>query len=303
MACSTSLLWSMLPILLKAANVSFSPLFIVWWRFAVAFVCMLVVLRLRSTEALRILFQPPKLALCAGIALAGNYYGYTMGIALSGASTAAILIQSGGLSLTLLGIFIFKERLTRVQISGFIVASAGLFMFFLDRSGQSADVSLYRWGSVATIAAGVSWGIYASLIKHNRGEFSAHELNLLVFGVGTAAFLPLLRFAEFAQVTPAALLLLVVLGLITFLGYTTLAEALRSLPAAETSILISINPLLTLVLMHILMVTGVNVIVPEPISWFGYLGALGTIFGVVLVMVKKKPEAIVEEIAAEAPLH
>jgi len=79
-------------------------------------------------------------------------------------------------------------------------------------------------------------------------------------------------------------LILIVLGLNTLLAYGALAEAVECIPLSLISILITLNPLITLGGMWILNTLGVGTLPTENISWSGYLGSGMAVSGVVFVV-------------------
>ena len=60
-----------------------------------------------------------------------------------------------------------------------------------------------------------------------------------------------------------------------------LVEAMRLIPASKVSLIITCNPLLTILMMDLMAVYGLDFITPEPLEWRGYLGALLVVAGVV----------------------
>jgi drug/metabolite transporter (DMT)-like permease len=63
-----------------------------------------------------------------------------------------------------------------------------------------------------------------------------------------------------------------------------LAEAVECIPLSIISILITLNPLITLSGMWMLTTLGVEALPVENIRWYGYLGGIVAVSGVVLVV-------------------
>ena len=74
------------------------------------------------------------------------------------------------------------------------------------------------------------------------------------------------------------------MGLNTLLAYGALAEAVECIPLSLISILITLNPLITLGGMLVLTTFGISLLPEENIRWHGYLGGLIAVSGVVLVV-------------------
>jgi len=134
----TAALWGILAIVLKYALQRFSGNTIIWFRFTFSFVFLSGYYIIHRPRFFEILIKPPILGIIAGLAMAGNYLGFTSGVALTSPSNAQILIQISPLLVAIVGVVYFKEHLTLLQKSGFGIAAAG-FVFFLLGSASSLD--------------------------------------------------------------------------------------------------------------------------------------------------------------------
>ena len=110
MVLVTLCLWGVLPIFLKLALDYYSAGTIVWFRFFFSFLVLFLFLFISRSD-FRILRHPPIIGILGGAALAANYFGMTEGVHLSGASNAAIIIQTAPLLLVVAGVIFFKETL------------------------------------------------------------------------------------------------------------------------------------------------------------------------------------------------
>jgi drug/metabolite transporter (DMT)-like permease len=95
---------------------------------------------------------------------------------------------------------------------------------------------------------------------------------------------PLVEWNEFFTGGAVGCFLLIALGLNTLLAYGALAETVECIPLSLISILITLNPLITLSGMWILTTFGVGPLSAENISWHGYLGGVIAVSGVVIVV-------------------
>jgi drug/metabolite transporter (DMT)-like permease len=286
MALLTAVLWGSLPIFLKLALNRFSTTFVVWCRFSVAFLALLLMLALTGKRPLQFLKRPPRVALVAAVFLLINYLLFLKGIHYSGAATAGVLIQTGGLILVGIGVVFFKEKLRILQVIGFLSAFLGLVVFCKDRSGLVASVQDYWLGSAYTLGAALAWALYAACLKAYAANVSGQLLNLVVFAVGSLCYLFVLDASEFSLVTPGYALLLLALGLNTFLGYAALTEALRAIPTAQAMVIITANPIITISTLKVLTLLEIGWVTAEAISPLGYAGAALAIGGVILVLRK-----------------
>lgn len=77
------------------------------------------------------------------------------------------------------------------------------------------------------------------------------------------------------------------LGVNTVLAYGALAEAIKYMPLTYVSVVITLNPLVTLTAMHVIPEINSTWLDPENIGLGGYFGALTALTGVIIVISKK----------------
>ena len=283
MVTVTLSLWGVLPILLKLGLNYYSAGTIAWFRFFFSFLilfCFLFIFR----SGCEILRYPPLIGVLGGTALAANYFGMTQGIHFSGPSNAAIIIQVAPIFLVIAGVFLFRETIGLRQLMGMVIAIVGFYLFYLDRVGNAVDNTNYSIANGWVIFAAVVWVFYMICQKQLSIKYSAQTLNLLVYAVAMVALLPLVGWDEFFKGGVVGWLLLVILGLNTLLAYGALAEAIECIPLGLISILITLNPLITLSGMWTLNTLGVGALPLENISWYGYLGGVIAVSGVFFVV-------------------
>ncbi len=286
MALTTTLLWGFLPIFLKIALKEFSPQTIVGFRFLFAFVALMAFLVLKRDRPLQILTRPPGLGVLAGLALAANYFYFLQGVNFSGPANGAIVVQTAPVIVVLAGVFLFKERFNRQQVAGLVIASLGFYIFFLDMSAHVKDADLYTKANFNILVGAALWAVYMVFQKTLSKDFQAQHLNLLVYGVAALVFFPMAIWGEFAGVGIKTWALMIFLGLNTLLAYGALAEAIKRIPLSLISVMITLNPLITLAATRALPLIFPGLLVPEMIDLQGYIGACIAVAGVVLVVRK-----------------
>lgn len=283
-------LWGVLPILLKLGLNYYSAGTIAWFRFFFSFLILFVFLTVfRSGSG--VLLHPPAMGILGGIALAANYFGMTEGINFSGPSNAAIIIQVAPVLLIVAGVLIFRETLGARQVLGIVMAVVGFYIFYLDRAGNAQDNFQYSTANGWVLFAAVMWVLYMICQKRLSAQYSAQTLNLLVYAVAAVTLIPLVEWHEFSKGGFAGWLLLIVLGVNTLLAYGALAEAVECIPLSLISILITLNPLITLSGMWLLNTLGVETLPMENIRASGYLGGMIAVGGVVLVVASQPSRA------------
>ncbi len=182
MAGITALLWGFLPIAMKIAADDVPVLTIVWFRFALAFVLLALLVGRKRRSRLSILARPPLLGLIAGVGLTLNYLGFLGGLEQTTPSNAQILIQIAPLMLAVVGVIAFKERLNHKQMVGVLIALTGFVLFSYDQH-QAATVppENLTLGNLLLFGGAVAWVVYAALQKQlTKRGFAPQDLNLLI---------------------------------------------------------------------------------------------------------------------------
>jgi RarD protein len=281
----TALLWGFLPIFMKIALQEFSGGSIVWFRFTFAFGVLFLILKFQNKQPESIIKSPPGFGVLAGILLAANYFYFLKGVETGTPSNAGILIQVAPVMLVFLGVVVFKERFKWNQGVGLAIAVVGFILFYRDQSRQWGSEA-YTETSVYMVAAAVLWVGYMVFQKKLAVTHKAQHLNLLVYGTAALVLIPTVVWTEFNNPNFGSWLLMIFLGVNTLLAYGCLAEAVNYIPLWLISVVITLNPFITLTAMSLLSVLAPGWVAPEIIGVWGYIGASIAIFGVVMVIRK-----------------
>ena len=284
-AATTALLWGFLPILMKIALQEFSAGSIVWFRFTFAFGVLFLILKFQKQQPGSIIMSPPGFGILAGILLAANYFYFLKGVDSSSPSNAGILIQIAPVMLVILGVVLFKERFHWRQGVGLAIAVVGFVFFYRDQSRQWGSEA-YTETSVYMVAAAVLWAVYMACQKKLSVTYKAQNLNLLVYGIAALVLIPTAVWSDFNNPHFGSWVLMIFLGVNTLLAYGCLAEAVNYIPLWLISVVVTLNPFITLVAMQLLSVMAPGWVEPEMIGLWGYIGASIAIFGVVMVIRK-----------------
>ena len=284
-ASITAMCWAVLAIVLKFTLTFADSGSIVWLRMFLAFAVMAAFFGLKNPKSLRVLVRPPVLALLAGLFLSFNYFGYMKGVEMTTASNTQIMIQLGPLLLAISGILYFKESLQKTQLIGLAIASIGFFLFYWDQILLSwQHHHHYVVGNLWVITAALAWAAFAIFQKLQTKKMSPQEFNLVLYAVSSVSLLPVMKFNLISHISFPHWLVLIFLGINTIIAYGSLGEALKRIPATYVSLVITLNPLLTIFLIHILYHYNLLFITFEPVSWKGLLGAIFVVGGVATVI-------------------
>ncbi len=291
-ACTTAGTWSLLAIFLKIALQHSDSYSIVWYRMTISAVVLFGWLLIRGQgKQLNIFLSRPGQPLIAALCLGFNYVGFMQGIHYASPATAQILIQLGPLLLALSGIFIFKEKLSKRQKLGLLACVVGFSIFFADRIGNPGRTETVYLGIAWVVSAAVIWAIFASLLKFVLLRWRSTQTNLYIYTVVALIYLPMVDWQSLAAASWFAHGLFIFLGLNTIMAYGSLSVALNYLPATQVSPILTMNPLVTLVIIALMDHWQLGIIPLDPIGWSGYLGAIIAVFGIRFVLQKaNKPK-------------
>ena len=285
-AAITASLWGTLAIVLKIALNYFDPYTVVWWRFAMAFTFLLVFFSIRKPQYLKILKKPPLKLLLAGALLGVNYIGFMQGVHYTGPAVTQVMIQVGPLTLALTGFLFFKEKLTPLRGTGFLIAVAGFSFFYyqqLQRLG--GEPQLLNMGVIWILLGAWAWTTYAVLNKMLVRTIPSAQINLLLYGVPALLFIP---FADFSRLLAVSsweeVFLLLFMGGNTLVAYGSLSQALKYTEANKVSMIITVNPIITFLIMELLTGLQVSWFDVPPVNFLSYLGALLVLSGALLAI-------------------
>lgn len=291
LALSTAVLWATLPVALKFALEQIDALTLTWFRFVVAFALFgvwiaaqgrMVELRRLDATGFRLL------ALAAGMLIA-NYCLYLLGLHHTTPANSQVLMQLAPLMLAAGGVIVFGERLSRAQWLAAGVLVLGLLLFFGERVfAVVSNTGRYLDGSLLIVGAAATWAIYALAQKQLLARLSSNTVLFVIFGLGGVVLLPVSDFAAFGNVDAVHWVAIAFCSVNTLFAYGAFAEALAHVEASRVSVVLSLNPLLTLMvvaLAHLVLPTrfpGVEVDV------LGYVGATCVVLGAMAISLAKR---------------
>ncbi len=290
-ASITALFWGFLVIALKVATGIMDPLTIVWFRFVVAFMILAVYFLIRKPGYLKILYNPPLYLIIASLGLGINYLAYLYGLKLTTPSTSQVIMQFGPILLGVVGLILFKEKISRRQAIGFFIAGIGLYIFYRESISQIVEnEDLFNMGVLWIVVAAMAWVVYATLQKILVKSYPGQQLNLFLFGLPVMLFLPFIKPAGFLDLDFGNWMLMIYLGLNTLIAYGSLAMAFKYLEANKVSVIITMNPIITFIAMGLLTYMEVSWIEPELLTTKGIIAALLVVGGAILAVLFANPK-------------
>jgi drug/metabolite transporter (DMT)-like permease len=248
-AATTMALWAVLPFALSSALRRVDPVTLTWARFALSSAALFGWLALRrELPALRKLAGGGwRLLALSVLGLAGNYIAYLVGLHRTSPASAQVLIQLAQVLLSLGGIFVFGERFTRIQWTGFAVLVAGLVGFSWAQLAQlAADFERYASGVALIVFAAFVWAGYGLAQKQLLVRLGAQPLMLLIYAGCALCFTPFAHASQLTALDARGWALVAFCAANTLVGYGALAAALAHWEASRVSALLALGPLFTL---------------------------------------------------------
>jgi drug/metabolite transporter (DMT)-like permease len=302
LAMVTAGFWATLPITLKIALETLDAWTITWARFVTATIALLIWLMLRG-ELGKYRGHDRKtwlLMTIAALMLTGNFVGYLFGVQYTTPANAQLLIQAAPLLLALGGIFIFRERFSALQWLGLGLVGAGLISFFSDQSRQTTGIaSHYGLGAAIVLAAALVWAVYALIQKQLLNRLSSKHLLLFIYAVAALLLYPLAQPAELVKLDGLHAAALLFCCVNTLGAYGAFAEALAHWEASRVGMVLAMTPLLCVAAVAATHTIWPQLIAPERIALWGWIGAGLVIAGSLLASVSQRARAGV--VSSDAP--
>ncbi len=186
-----------------------------------------------------------RLALCGLLGVAINQMFFIKGLTMTTAIHASLLMLCSPILITLLALWILKERITLFKIAGLALGILGSVLLIAGK--QSADQPKdYLTGDIFIVLNGISYAFYFILVKPLMIKYTPLQVVRWAFTFGFIMMLPVgwsqfgeIQWQQFNTTSIAVLWFVVVAG--TFLAYVFNAYGIRVLGPGITSAYIYIQ--------------------------------------------------------------
>lgn len=275
------MIWSTSFIATKMAYESFAPITLGATRFVVAFFLLAFVLLCKRE------FVKPTPKDFGLISLSG-VFGITLyfsmeniGVKLTSASNAALIVASYPAITALLELAIYKIRITKRKMAGIALAALGVYIlsYVRDQFGGREQIV----GNLTLIATGVVWAFYNFTTRKIANKYPAVTLSFYQTLAGTFFLLPLTLFERGSWQYPTALstALMLYLGIFcSVIAYLLYNFGLRRLSSSTSVALMNLVPIFG-VLFSVL-------ILGESVSARQFIGGAIVLVGVMLSVRQNK---------------
>ncbi len=265
---ATLLIWSSMEVLTKPMMNQVDPFFVTFFRFFIGGLFLLIFIRKKIP--LRDLTL---------IALIGSINGLLsmsllqFSVKLSNASTAATLVATNPLFVTVFSALLGKERLTTKRLLSVGMGLAGVLILSYGRiEGDSVA------GLLCGIGAAITFALYVVLMRDftsKYGSVNATAVSIFASGMIYGVLLVSTRSLNVPHIGIWQWFILIYAGVcVTGLAYVTYFKAMEKLGPSRTSLVFYLKPAVASFLAFL--------ILSEPIGIFKFLGTGIIIFALLL---------------------
>jgi drug/metabolite transporter (DMT)-like permease len=293
MAISLMIMWSLSYLSIKVISEEVSPTLSAFYRFALASIILIIMLKTKYPEEKILKEDKLKLAL-GGIFGVGIYFIFeNYAVAFTSASNVAILIASIPIFTLFSQGIIYKEKMTFRKILGSTLSLVGIIIIIASKE----RVSLFSKGSIGdlmALGAVFSWIIYNIVSCNFKGKYKSITVTTYQIMWGTLFLSPSIFFSALQMPSTKVVLNIAFLSIFcSCIGYIVYIYCLRELGATIISTYINLQPIMSII--------AAAIILKEAITIWQVIGCSVIILGVTLVSLDGKfniikPKRIVENL-------
>jgi DME family drug/metabolite transporter len=230
--------------LVAAAGAPMSPLAVGFLRVAIAAPCLCLAAALAGGGRVALGRPDWWRGAGAGLAMGAFQVGYFLGVAKTSVAVGSLIaICSAPLLVTGLAALFLGERIDGRTWGALLTGLAGAGLLTIGPHGLGGLRSGFVAGVALALGAGLSYAVYAVVVKDLAGRVPPLTVAALTFSVAAVALAPV-GLAERLSAPPVAWALLVYLGVVpTALAYVLYVRALRTTPVTVAAVLTLVEPL------------------------------------------------------------
>jgi len=285
LALISAILWGMLPVALKELLVVMDAVTIVWYRFLLAFVVLLLWLahRKQLPNVRNVSNATRWILVVASIMLCANYFMFNFSLNFVNGETSEAVIQLSTLFLIIGGVVFYKEPFSRIQIGGTLMIVVGLLLFFDDRLFGLANLdNTESIGVIVVVFAAITWAIYALLQKKLSRHYSSVQILFVIYVFSSLALLPLSSPAALLDLNQTQFFILLFCCINTLVAYGCFAESLNHWHASKVSAVLALAPVFTIGSLKLVVLINPEYEFSDRLGWISIAGAALLILGCVI---------------------
>ncbi|MFO7677889.1 MAG: DMT family transporter [Thermoplasmatota archaeon] len=273
-----SFVWAGSFIVVQLATKELSPVFLGFLRFFIATPIMVSILFFRKKSRKLPKNEFPYLILLGLTGVTLLYIFQFTGIALTTASTAAVLINTNVIFIALFSALFFKELFGKKKIIGILLCFLGVIIIVISHNASTTFLleDSFFIGSILILLSALCWAVYSIVGKHLIQRYDILSVTTYALLFGTICYIPFIisDFPSILQISffgwIAVLYLAVGCTVFAYLGWF---YALHKNQASKAAVYLNLIPLFTIVM---------SFFVGENFTFYFILGAILIIYGVYL---------------------
>lgn len=292
LALSTALCWGSLPFALQEVLKVMDSQTIVWFRFVVAAIGLMILLKVSGKfPNFRLMFRTRFLVwlIIGTLGLAANFILFNTALEYIKPSVSQVIGQVSPFIMMLSGVVIFKEKLGLHQKIGIGLLITGLLLFFNSRLIELfTSMTTYTKGVLLCLSAAVIWVSYGLAQKIMLRRFTSQQI-LFVFYIGCSLiFTPSSHFSQVQNLNWISALCLAYCCLNTLIAYGAYAEALNRWDISKVSAIITLTPLFTIIFSELFYLLNPQRFSGPDLNILAYIGAFTVVTGALISAIGHK---------------
>ncbi|MDK4688472.1 DMT family transporter [Kingella negevensis] len=290
LALLATMTWGTLPLAAQQVLKALDAQTLVWARFVVAGAVLFVLLcaRRRLPDWSRMNKRDWACVVMGFVGLSCNFVLFAQALNYISPTTDQVLWQLAPFTMIGCSVLLFKERINRFQIIGFVLLIVGLIGFFNDRFAEILQFNSYSLGILMGASASMIWVIYGIAQKFLLHVLSSQQILMLIYA-GCALFLsPIVSPSELLALRGFPLVCLIYCCLNTLVGYGSYGEALNHWDASKVSVITTLIPIFTMLFSLLAHKLQPETFAPLNMNALSYAGAFVVVAGAILAAVGEK---------------
>lgn len=248
LALFTAAAWGSLPIVLKLSLQQVDVNTLTWLRFTFAAIALLTILKIKNRLPTFKNRSITVLLAISVIGLVGNYYFFLASLKYVTPATAQVFIQIAPVLFLIGSVFIFRERLSRLQQTGVCLLIVGLYQFSKGNFQDLGHVTPgFGLGIGLLLLASITWAVYALAQKQLLLHYGSQAIMLVIYLGGALLGAPLINLSIFSGIDPLHWGLITYTAVNTVLAYGAFSESLAHWEASKIGAVLALTPVFTLI--------------------------------------------------------
>jgi len=273
--------WGASFIATKVALQEVSPSAVIWMRFGIGVLILGGANALNGAFSLPDKKELPYFLLLGFLGIAFHQWLQSTGLVTAQASTTAWIVATTPIFMALLGRFVLRETLSRMQVLGIVLATFGVLLVVSKGDFTSLSVGNFGTsGDILILISAANWAVFSALSKRGLKKYPASWMLFYVMGFGwlllSALFFAGNGLAEIKQLSLSGWSAVGFLGIAcSGLAYIFWYDGLQSVPSSQVGAFLYLEPLVAVVV--------ASIILSEAILLVSVLGGATILLGVWLV--------------------